>query len=96
MFMVIFLIIIVLASFIYTNHSNRKEKKKLDNSQLRPPKPKNYGNYYNYLSDLQAYNDKAYAEFIEKCARGEAIFIEKEIIHPQHEKRMKDFDDLLN
>lgn len=47
MFTVIFLIIIVLGGFIYTNHSNRKSKKKLDNSQLRPPEPKDYGNYYN-------------------------------------------------
>lgn len=64
--------------------------------KAQPPHPKNYSNYYEYKADLIQFNERQYAEYLDKCKIGEAIYIEKEILSPKHEKRIKDYDDLIS
>lgn len=97
--MIVFAILLVcwvLCAVLWYKKRNEKRAKLYESDRMKAPHPKDFANYYDYKAKLVEYNEAQYKEHLQNCAKNGEIPIEKEIISKPHEKRLKNYDDLIS
>lgn len=69
--------------------------KKKSNNCKSMPLAKDYDNFYRFISDLDEWNDSAYEEYLQDCAKKGRIPIEKQIVNLELERKKKDLYNLI-
>lgn len=84
----ILLIFIALCVFVNSTLSAKKRSKKR-------PKAYNYENYYQFISDLDDWNDEIYAEYLRDCEKKGRIPVDKEIVNRDLEIKKNEIKNLF-
>lgn len=75
--------------------NNGKRAKPSKKNDLTKPLPKNYDNYYIYLNDLDEYNDKCYALYLDFCIKEGKIPMEKHLVNFDLELKKINYNNLI-